>query len=241
MELTLSRTCYRTLLAALLAISTTLSGCGVLLLGGAATTASVAADRRTTGEQVEDQAIEMKVGAEMQRLFGDKARVIPVSYARRVLLVGDVPSPQDKTSAAEAASKVENVKEVINRLRIGEITPLSVRTNDTWITTKVRTALINAKDVPARTIVATTERGVVYLQGKVTDTEGTMAARVASTTVGVTEVVKLFQIVARETLVTDPAPGSPAGSPAPVSTITPQSQPIPAGGGAPDTQTMPVQ
>lgn len=236
---TFSRLTHRTLLVAMLAGSTLLSGCGVLLVGGAATTASVAADRRTTGEQVEDQTIELKTGAEMTRLFGDKARVVAVSYARKVLLIGDVPNEQDKAKAADAAAKVENVKEVINRLRVGEITPLSVRTNDTWITTKVRTALINAKDVPARTIVVTTERGVVYLQGKVTETEGLMAARVASTTVGVNEVIKLFQIVARETLVTDPVQGSAPGTAAPVSTAQPEI--AAPSSGAPDTQTMPVQ
>ena len=239
MPLTFSRFSRQTCLVVMLALGTLLSGCGVLLVGGAATTAAVAADRRTAGEQVEDQTIEMKVGAEMRRLFTDKARVIAVSYAGRVLLLGDVPSEQDKAAAADAAGKIENVKEIINRLRVGEITPLSVRTNDTWITTKVRTALINAKDVPARTIVVTTERGVVYLQGKVTETEGNMAARVAAGVNGVNEVVKLFQIVARETLITDPVGGSPAGTtPAPVTTVQPSA---PASTGAPDTQVMPVQ
>lgn len=239
MTLTFSRLSRQTLIVVMLALGTLLSGCGILLVGGAATTAAVAADRRTAGEQVEDQSIEMKIGAEMRRLFADKARVIAVSYAGRVLLLGDVPTEQDKATATSAASKIENVKEVINRLRVGEITPLGVRTNDTWITTKVRTALINAKDVPARTIVVTTERGVVYLQGKVTEVEGNMAARVVAGVNGVNEVVKLFQVVARETLITDPVGGSPSGTtPAPVTSIQPSA---PVGSGAPDTQAMPVQ
>lgn len=239
MPLNFSRFSRQTLLVIMLATGTLLSGCGVLLVGGAATTAAIAADRRTTGEQVEDQSIEMKTGAEMRRLFTDKARVIPVSYAGRVVLLGDVPTEADKATAAEVATKVENVKEVINRLRVGDMTPLGVRTNDTWITTKVRTALINAKDVPARTIVVTTERGIVYLQGKVTETEGNMAARVAASVTGVNEVIKLFQIVARETLVTDPVGGSPGGTtPAPGTSAPPATT---TGIGAPDTQAMPVQ
>lgn len=223
-------------LAPLLALTTLLSGCGVMLVGGAATTAMVAADRRTAGEQVEDQAIEMKIGAEMRRLFGDRARVISVSYAGRVLLVGDVPNAQDKAQAETAAAGVENVKEVINRIRIGDITPLSVRTNDTWISTKVRTALIEAKEVPARTIVVTTERGIVYLQGKVTETEGVLAAKVASNVSGVNEVVKLFTIVSRESLVSPTAPVSDASR----STAAQPASATPASSG-PDTQTMPVQ
>lgn len=232
----IARNFKRGLVASVLAFSTLLSGCGVLLVGGAATTALVAADRRTAGEQVEDQAIEMKIGAEMRRMFADKARIISVSYASKVLLIGDVASADDKSRAEAAAAKVENVKEVVNRIRIGDITPLSVRTNDTWITTKVRTALIDAKEVPARTIVVTTERGVVYLQGKVTETEGNMAARVAASVTGVNEVVKVFQIVSRESLVTDPVTGNSGA--APIST-SPQS--APASAGSPDTEVMPVQ
>lgn len=227
----------KSLLVPLLALATLLSGCGVMLVGGAATTAMVAADRRTAGEQVEDQAIEMKIGAEMRRLFGDRARVISVSYAGRVLLVGDVPTAQDKAQAETAAAGVENVKEIINRIRIGDITALSVRTNDTWISTKVRTALIEAKEVPARTIVVTTERGVVYLQGKVTETEGVLAAKVASNVSGVNEVVKLFTIVSRESLVSPAAPVSDASR-----STTAQPASVTSGGsGTPDTQTMPVQ
>lgn len=237
MNLSMPNLLKKSLLVPLIALATLLSGCGVMLVGGAATTAMVAADRRTTGEQVEDQAIEMKIGAEMRRLFGDRARVISVSYAGRVLLVGDVPNAQDKTQAETAAAGVENVKEVINRIRIGDITPLSVRTNDTWISTKVRTALIDAKEVPARTIVVTTERGIVYLQGKVTETEGILAAKVTSNVSGVNEVVKLFTIVSRESLVSPTAPVSDASR----STTAQPAGATPGSSGAPDTQTMPVQ
>lgn len=188
-----------------LASITALPGCGLLVVGGtAATTAIVATDRRTTGEQVEDQAIELKTAAEMRRLFESSARVNATSYAGVVLLTGDVPTEQARQQAGEAAQKVEKVKRVVNELRVGALTPLGVRSNDTWLTSKVRTALINAKEVPSRTIIVTTERGVVYLLGKVTHDEGQRAAIVASSIKGVNKVVKLFDYVAAESLVTDP-------------------------------------
>lgn len=203
------------LVALTLASITVLSGCAPLLVGGtAATTAIVATDRRTTGEQVEDQAIELKTAAEMRRLFEDTARVNVTSYAGRVLLTGDVPTQQAKQQATEATQKVEKVKRVINELRVGEKTAISVRTNDTWLTSKVKTALINTKEVPTRTIVVTTERGVVYLLGKLTREEADRAAKVASSVSGVNKVVKAFEIVAAETLVTDPPQhGGAAASP----------------------------
>src|SRR5690606_8098404 len=163
-----------------------LSGCGLLVAGGtAATTAVVATDRRTAREQVEDQAIEMKVGAEMRRLFEDKARVNTTSYGGWVLLTGDVPTAQDKQKAEEAARQVEKVVKVINELRVGDITPVSVRTNDTWLSSKVKTALINTKEVPSRTIVITTERGIVYLMGRVTDAEGQRAVKATASLSGI--------------------------------------------------------
>src|SRR5690606_36724071 len=117
-------------------------------------------------------------------------------------------------------------------LRVGDITPLSVRTNDTWPTSKVRTTLINTKEVPTRTILITTERGIVYLLGKVTDAEGQRAAKAAASVTGINKVVKLFQIVSPESI---PAPSSPAPVEAPPtdSTSAPDA--------SSDVQAQPVQ
>lgn len=235
----------RALLLALgLAGSAVLSGCGALVVGGAAAgTAVVATDRRTAGEQVEDKAIEMKIGSEMRRIFADKpdqVRVSAESYAGQVLLVGDVPTQQDKDKAGTAAQGVEKVKKVFNELRVGSVTPLSVRSNDTWLTTKVTSALIETKDVPSRTIVVTTERGIVYLQGKVTDTEGQLAAKAAAGVNGVNKVVKLFQIVPRESLVTPPAPVESKDSPSAQAPVESSSgATVESGSGA--VETMPIK
>lgn len=177
-----------------------LSACAPIVIGGAAaTTAMMATDRRTAGEQVDDKAIDVKINFEARKVLGENpGRVSGSSYAGQVLLVGDVPTAQDSQHIAAAVKQIDSVKEVINRLRVGAPTELSVRTNDSWITTKVTTALINAKDVPSRTISVTTERGIVYLQGLVTQQEGDRAARAASTVPGVTEVVKLFEYVSAE-------------------------------------------
>ncbi|HWL27654.1 MAG TPA: BON domain-containing protein [Burkholderiaceae bacterium] len=230
-------TLTRRILMATVAFSslTALSGCGLMLVGGtAATTAAVATDRRTTGEQVEDQSIELKASAEMRRLFEDRARVNTTSYAGTVLLTGDVPNAQDRQAAEEAARKIEKVRKVVNELRIGDITPLSVRTNDTWITSKVKANLINTQEVPSRTINVTTERGIVYLMGKVTAAEGERAGKAAASVPGVNKVVKLFQFVSPESLQDRPSPApvenAPSSSPAPSAE--------PAGSGV---ETMPVK
>lgn len=225
----------RLLFAAIgLACLAALSGCGLLVVGGtAATTAVVATDRRTTGEQVEDKAIEMKSSAEMRRMFNDNARVNTTSYAGMVLLTGDVPTTQDKQKAADSAKQIEKVKQVFNEVRVGDVTPTSVRTNDTWLTSKVKTALINTKLVPSRTIVVTTERGIVYLLGRVTHDEGERAAKAAANVTGINKVVKLFDVVTPESV------ASPS-SPAPVEEASPSGSTTTTEPSA-DVQALPVQ
>lgn len=233
---TLFRTRRLALLAASLACVTALSGCGALVIGGtAATTALVATDRRTVGQQVEDQAIEMKAASEMRRLFEDTARVNATAYSGLLLLTGDVPTEQAKQQAGDAAQKVEKVNRVVNELRVGEPTALSVRSNDTWLTSKVKTALINTREVPSRTINVTTERGVVYLLGKVTSDEGRRAAIAASSVKGVNKVVKLFQIVSPESLI-DPLDNSNAAD-----AVAPAPSTPPATAPDSEVQAMPVQ
>lgn len=220
------------LAAVLLSATTLLSGCGLLLVGGAAaTTAVVATDRRTTGEQVEDRAIELKADAQLRSLLGDNARVNTLSYAGVLLLTGDVPTANDKQRAGASAATVEKVKKVVNELRVGDITTLSVRSNDTWLTSKVKTALINTKEVPSRTIVLTTERGIVYLMGRVTNDEAQRAAIAASQVGGINKVVKGFDIISAASLQPDVAPVQEG--PTPDTSTTTQSN-------TSDTESMPV-
>lgn len=188
-----------TTITAIIALSQ-LSACVPLAIGGAAaTTAIVATDRRTAGEQVDDKSIPIKISSEANQILGKRpSRLNITSYAGQVLLIGDVPTAQDSQRIEAVAKQTPQVKQVINRLRVGPVTELGVRTNDSWITTKATTALINTKDVPSRTISVTTERGVVYLQGLVTKDEGERAAQAVATVPGVTEVVKLFEYISAE-------------------------------------------
>lgn len=228
----------RPILLASLAVASisALPGCGLLVVGGtAATTAAVATDRRTAGQQVEDKTIQIKSSSEMNRLFGDRARINSTAYGGLLLLTGDVPTEADKQKAEEAAHKVDQVKKVVNALRVGDITPLSVRSNDTWITSKVTAKLIETTGVPTRTIDITTDRGIVYLLGIVTDVEGRTAAAAASTVTGVNKVVKLFEVVSPESL-------NPPQKRAPVQNATtppaPATAPAETSGGV---QTMPIK
>jgi osmotically-inducible protein OsmY len=204
----------RTVCAVLAAVATLpATGCAPLLVGGAvAGTAMVAADRRSTGIQVEDQEIEVRVAKALSDKFpGDKANISVTSYNTRVLLTGEVATEQVKSEAQAIAEKSQNVAAVLNELYVGSLSTLSNRNFDTSLTTKVRAALATADGVPSGTIKVVTSRSVVYLMGLVTRFEGDAAARVASRVAGVQKVVKCFEYLPdRATTMPAPEPASDA-------------------------------
>jgi len=179
-------------LAALAALSAT--GCAPLLVGGAvAGGAMVATDRRSSGIQLEDQAIELRLAKALGDAFpSDRAHINVTSYNQRVLLTGEVSTEQGKADAQAIAQKSENVRAVVNELYVGSPSTLANRNFDTALTAKVVTAMFQASDVPSGAIKVVSERAVVYLMGLVTPGEGDAAARVASRVAGVQRVVKNF-------------------------------------------------
>lgn len=175
-----------------------LAGCAAVVVGGAAAgTALVAADRRSTGVQVEDEAIERRIGAALARQFPQgSVNITAVSFNLRVLLVGQVPTEAAKVEAERIARESQNVRAVVNELTIGMIAGTASLANDAAITALVRTTLTATEGVPSGTIKVVTERNVVYLMGLVTEAEGDAAARATSRVNGVQRVVKVFEYVA---------------------------------------------
>ncbi len=173
-----------------------LNGC-VLLVGGAAVGGGlVAADRRTVGIQLEDDKIESRVNSALIDNIPKGAMNINVtSYNRKVLLAGQVKTAEQRATAGTVAGKVENVREVVNEVTVGEPATLGDRTDDTLLSGKVKTALLGAEGVPTEVVRTTVEQGVVYLLGKVTPSEAEAAATAASRVSGVRRVVKLFDLI----------------------------------------------
>ena len=172
-----------------------LSACAPIILGGAVMGTFAATDRRTVGNQVEDQNIELKGMNRLSGRYGDKGHISINSYNRKVLLTGEVPTEAAKADAEEQAKGIENVRAVVNELQVGLPTSLATRSNDTFITGKVKASLIDAKDVFANSFLINTQRGTVYLMGRVTEREGARGASIAAGVSGVTKVVKVFDYI----------------------------------------------
>jgi osmotically-inducible protein OsmY len=186
----------RSVLAVALVAASLLGACAPVLIGGAAVGgAMVASDRRTAGTQVEDQAIEVKAGNVVGELLGDRAHVNVTSYNLMVLLTGEVPTEADRSAIEQAVSRIENVRATVNELAVMSSTSMTARSNDSILTSKVKATYVDAKDMQANAIKVVTERGTVFLMGRVTEREATRAAELARGVSGVQKVVRVFEIL----------------------------------------------
>lgn len=177
-----------------------LSACAPLILGGAAMGALVATDRRTSGAQLEDEGIELRAIGRINENLGDRVQVSVTSYNRQVLLSGQVPTAQDKQLVEQIVSRVDNVRLVANELAVLGSSSLTQRSSDALITGKVKAAMVDSKELYANAFKVVTERGVVYLMGRVTQREADRATAIARSTGGVQKVVRLLEIISEEEL-----------------------------------------
>ena len=208
-------------LALLLALPA-LHGCvEAALLGTAAASGVMSAhDRRSTGTQTDDETMEWKANNHVPAQYKDKAHANFTAFNRRLLITGEAPSEEAKSAIESEVRKIEGVKDVYNELGIGPATPLSSRSNDSFITSKVKARLVDSNQISANHIKVLTERGIVYLMGIVNERESRLAVTIASRTDGVRKVVSLFEVRSDaeiKRLDTPPGAARPAGEqPAPV-------------------------
>jgi osmotically-inducible protein OsmY len=179
---------------ALLATLPLIHGCAPLIAGGAAATGIVVAqDRRTVGTLTEDEGIELKAAGRIGERFKDGVHVNVTSYNRMVLLTGEVPDAAARTEVERIAWAVENVRGVYNEMAIAGVSSYTVRSNDTIITSKVKTRFLDGQKFNPLHVKVVTENSIVYLMGLVRKQEASDATEIARTTSGVQKVVRVFE------------------------------------------------
>ncbi|MES2364046.1 MAG: BON domain-containing protein [Pseudomonadota bacterium] len=202
--------------AAAALLSGALTACVPLMIGGAAAGGSlVATDRRTSGAQLEDEGIELRASSRLRSSLGERAHVNLTSYNRQVLLTGEVPTAQDKQLVEQIVTRVENVSSVVNELAVMGNSSLTQRSSDTLVTGRVKAMLIDTKDLFANSFKVVTERGTVYLMGRVTQREADRGTAVVRSTSGVQKVIRMFEIISEDELagmLPTPAKPQPAGT-----------------------------
>ncbi|MEQ1487413.1 MAG: BON domain-containing protein [Methylotenera sp.] len=175
------------------ALISQITACVPVVVGGAAAGGAMAADRRTSGIYVEDENIELKAFKKIESNLGEDAHVNVISYNRNVLLTGEVPVAESKPKAESLIKEIPNVRSITNEIVVGPKSSLGSRSNDSYLTSKVKTKFVTEGKFAANHVKVVTENNVVYLLGIVTQAEGDAAAEIARTTDGVTRVVKVFE------------------------------------------------
>jgi osmotically-inducible protein OsmY len=172
-----------------------------------------AVDRRSLGMQTDDKTIELKGEGRASKITGDKGRVAVTSYNRMVVLSGEVADEKMKAEVQAQIATLGDLKKIENDLEVAPVSTVSARSSDLLITSKVKAAIIDTKDLYISAFKIHTDRGVVYLMGRVTQREAKLGAEVARNAASdIRKVVKLFEYITEDELLEIKAKSSPEES-----------------------------
>lgn len=186
------------LIAALLLGATivpALQGCFPLVAAGVTSGVMATMDRRSLGTQTEDESIEWKSGSRVGEKYRDKGHFNFTSFNRKVLITGEVPSAEIKAEAERIVAGIPNVQGVHNELVIAPLSSFTDRSNDSFITSKVKSRSVDSSKFNPLHLKVVTEAGVTFLLGMLTQPEADAAINIARTTAGVKKVVNLIEII----------------------------------------------
>ena len=151
---------------------------------------------RTPGVILDDQVVERMARRRIHaadELFRT-GNVGVVCFNGIVLLTGQVESSALRRKAAAALDGIRKVRRIHNEIQVSGPTNYVARTNDSWISTKVRARLLANAEI-ASDVGVTTEDGVVYLLGRVRREDADATVAEAQEVFGVRKIVKVFEYV----------------------------------------------
>ncbi|ELK8310416.1 TPA: BON domain-containing protein [Vibrio vulnificus] len=171
-----------------------LSGCAGLFIAGAATTANLVTDTRTTKEIWQDNNIEFEIAAIGNKApYRGKVRIVASSYNGTVVLMGQASTSEERSGFEQQARSIKGVQVLHNQVKVKAPLSVSQISNDSWITTKVKSALLTDESLNSVKIKVITEDGDVFLFGYVNSEKAEKATEIARNISGVKQVVRAFQ------------------------------------------------
>ena len=184
------------LAAALISALPLLQGCVPVVIGaGAAVGVMTVHDRRSTGVQTDDETLEWKALQRVPEQYAANSHLNFTAYNGRLLITGEAPSAEAKAAIGDAMSKIDGLTRVENDIAVAPVSPLGNRSNDGYITSKLKARLVDEKQLSANHIKVVTENTVAYLMGIVSEREAKVAVQIARTTDGVRKVVNLMEVL----------------------------------------------
>ena len=173
-----------------------LSACiPLMFVAGATIGGAVVYDKRSLKVMTQDHNTALKAMNAINKdpAFNKNNSQIAISVFNQIaLLIGQVKTPELRDKAYAIVGKIGHIKRIYNEIIIGKPNSFKQRSHDTWITTKVKSAMLVQKGLRSSQIKVVTESTVVYLLGNVSRRQATLAANTARKITGVTKVVKIF-------------------------------------------------
>ena len=184
------------LLGFLLISSSLLSSCSPIIQGAAAVTtvATMANDRRSMGEILDDKALYMDLSNLVNKdPMLDDAHINFNVFNKSVLMTGEAPDDDLKNYLEEQVKrKAPLMKQLINEVEVMPNSSYLSRAKDGVISVQIEALFLDQEVFHPRHVSVLTERKTVYLMGSVTKREAEHATNVASKAKNVNKVVKLF-------------------------------------------------
>lgn len=186
------------------ALASVISGCGAVIVGAAATGVAVAHDRRTTGTIIDDNTLSLKISDAIfqePNLSSPTSHINVTVYNGAVLLTGETPTEDLKVRTGAIATRIaakSGEDRIYNEIMIAAPTSMLTRTQDTYITGKVKSSLLKIRDIPGfdpTRVKIITENSVVFLMGLVTQQEAEAATELVRGLSGISKVVRLFEYI----------------------------------------------
>ncbi|MET4577584.1 BON domain-containing protein [Ottowia thiooxydans] len=203
------------------------SGCVPLaIVGGAAGAGTLmfAAERRSGETQTADRTIEQEAQEKIVNALPGRGHVTVTAYYRKVLVTGEVPTEQDKQLVHSLVNGITGVQGVVNELAVMPNSGPVQRSNDTYVTGKVKARLIDANGVPANAVRVITERGTTYLMGRLSAQEAELATQIVRQTAGVERVVRVIDLIVEPPAANAGMGGAPAAAAPSGSAVVPVSE-----------------
>ncbi len=184
-------------IAGFLMLASALQGCAVATVVAVTAGATMVADRRTFSKQIDDQSIEFVAHNELnkQKALSKNTNLHVISMNGTVLIIGQAPNSYLRDLAIKTIQDVPDIVTIHNQVRIGSTTAITTQSNDIWLTSKVKSALLANGDVNAKDIKVVTENSEVFLLGLVTKQEADIVVEITRNISGVSRVFKAFEYI----------------------------------------------
>jgi len=184
-------------IAGFLMVLSALNGCAVATVVAITAGAVIVSDRRSFNKQIDDQSIEFVAHNELnkQKALSKNTNLNLVSMNGTLLIVGQTPNSYLRDLAIKTIQDIPDIVTIHNQIRIGSNIGTTTKSNDIWLTSKVKSALLTDETIDAADIKILTENSEVFLLGLVTKEEANIAVEITRNISGVNRVYKAFELI----------------------------------------------